>query len=508
MKKINRCKVRMYRAGTGDCFLLKFYAGTRRKFTMLIDGGVWQGSKEYLTPFVENIKDATDGKIDLLVITHEHRDHVLMFDRCSEIFETFEIDQLWFGWTEDDGDPEVAAWKEKYGDKKKALSFAADRMNQLINDQSIRMSLAGNQAENEMYDAKVLFSDVVNGFSELHAAGFDGQKIYKGGLKGMEVVKKLKVNKVRYCRQGEIIKDIKNMEGVKFYVLGPPNMYQQVKKEHGKEGESYDHNKDLEVNDLFSLSVLKDELEPLKDDILPFDREFVIENDQMGKECFSVSNSQIRYEDPMKEWRRIDHDWLYSSGNLALRMNSLTNNLSLALAIEFEESKKVMLFPGDAEFGSWESWHKIKWHQGELKTEDLLNQTVFYKVAHHLSHNGTAASLGLEMMNHSDLVAMATLDFTNISNGWKSTMPNRKIVKELLKRTKGRLILLNDEEVYSDFEERELISTVIEKEKARMNDAEKYEFDRDFDIPKSIKVKTKGQIIEKPLYYEYAVDGR
>ena len=126
-------------------------------------------------------------------------------------------------------------------------------------------------------------------------------------------------------------------------------------------------------------------------------------------------------------------------------MNSLTNNLSLVLAIQFEESGKVMLFPGDAELGSWESWHDIEWNDSlpgeDVATEELLNNTVFYKVAHHVSHNGTAQSIGLEMMEHPDLIAMATLNYDVISNGWKTTMPNRAIVKELLERTKGRTIV-------------------------------------------------------------------
>ncbi len=107
----------------------------------------------------------------------------------------------------------------------------------------------------------------------------------------------------------------------------------------------------------------------------------------------------------------------------------MTNNLSLALAIGFEDSGRVMLFPGDAEYGSWASWHKINWTEpsrtpGTHLTEDLLNRTVFYKVAHHLSHNGTAQRLGLEMMRAPDLAAMATLDYSVISNGWTTTMPN------------------------------------------------------------------------------------
>ena len=137
-------------------------------------------------------------------------------------------------------------------------------------------------------------------------------------------------------------------------------------------------------------------------------------------------------------------------------MNSLTNNLSLVLAIQFEESGKVMLFPGDAEFGSWESWHQIDWSESlpdeDLTTEDILNNVIFYKVAHHLSYNGTAQSIGLEMMNHPDLTAMATLNYEVIHNGWKSTMPNRAILKALLERTKGRTIVQNTDDLFFDLD--------------------------------------------------------
>lgn len=507
----------MYRAGTGDCFILKFYAGRERKFTMMIDGGVWQGSKEYLKPFAENIAQATDNEIDLLVITHEHKDHVLFFDRCADIFKNFKIKEMWLGWTENDEDRKVKEWKKKYGDKKKALSLAAETLNGAVVDNSIRNGLFGNFKEQEMYDAKVNFSQTLNGFSDLHASHDEPEKIYKGALKGMDVIKnQLNVEKIKYCRQGEILSNLQNLDGINFYVLGPPNLYKEVKEERGEDGESYDHNKDIEDHELFSIAIQKDATHPLRDDILPFDRNFIIEDENLQRATNDIPNTELKYDEAFGEWRKIDHDWLFSAGNLALRMNSLTNNLSLALAIEFEESKKVMLFPGDAEFGSWQSWHQIKWNKKSTTdkhlTEDLLNRTVFYKVAHHLSHNGTAQSLGLEMMDSPDLAAMATLDFSNISNGWKNTMPNRAIVKELLRRSKGRLILLNDEGIFYDFNGNQPISEKIEHWQKLMSPKEREEFRKDFDKPKpqTITYKKSGQQIteHKVLYYEYSVDGR
>ncbi len=506
MSKITKCKIRMYRAGTGDCFILKFYAGKTKKFTMMIDGGVWKGSKTYLAHFVQNIKETTGGIIDLLVITHEHLDHVLMFERCEHIFKDFIIEELWFGWTENDSDKKVKEWKKKYGDRKIALKMVADKLNNLIVNKNIENSLKGNFNAKEMYNARVNFSEIISGFSELHISEGDNENIYKGALKGMHVIKnKLNIKKIKFLNQGEIVKNIKNLPGIKFYILGPPDLYDQVNKESGKEGETYNHNKDLDEHELFSLSVQRDQSERLKEILLPFERSFIDNN----------KTAQSIYEDPIKVWRKIDYEWLFSAGNLSLRMNSLTNNLSLAFAIEFEESKKVMLFPGDAEIGSWESWHKIKWPEkganNKHLTEDLLNRTVFYKVAHHLSHNGTAQSLGMELMEHTELTAMATIDYSNISNGWKNTMPNKALLKELLKRTKGRLIIQNEDNIYYDLNDKIKLSSKIKDAKESMNSDELTSFTKNLAIPKpkliSYQKGNENVTEEKILYFEYTVSG-
>ena len=43
------------------------------------------------------------------------------------------------------------------------------------------------------------------------------------------------------------------------------------------------------------------------------------------------------------DWRRIDESWLHSADNLAIKMNSATNNTSLVLAFELPKTKKVLL---------------------------------------------------------------------------------------------------------------------------------------------------------------------
>ncbi len=470
MQKITHVDIRMYRAGTGDCFVLKFFAKASPVFKMMIDGGTWSGTKKELEVIVKDLKTYTDNKIDLLVITHEHKDHVYLFNACKELFTNdFEVDEVWMAWSEDDQDEMVKEWKEKYGQKKKALAIASDMINLGIKDHKIieqlKVGFRGQQVVNRFLN----FASSLNDFKELHFSADAVKKKYKGGLKGMEVVKKeIAQDNIRYCKPGTVEK-VSKLDGVNFYILGPPLSIDAI-KDHGKhaaEGSIYDHNEVLRRSDSFSAAIIHSDA---PDITTPFDTHF------------RSGNTDLKnyYHDESKAWRTIDLDWLVSgAGNLALRVNSGINNLSLAMAIEFESSKKVMLFPGDAEFGSWKSWHDINWDLNNDKkhfTEDLLNRTVFYKVAHHCSHNGTANNLGLKMMTSPHLVSMATLDFDKISKNWKSTMPNRGLLKDIINKTKGRFIIMNEKDLFYDFDQKIPLGERIEEERKRLTDKEKKEF--------------------------------
>lgn len=489
MNKVTHIEIRMYRMGTGDCFALKFYSNENVRLKMLIDAGCWSGNQERIKPYIESLKEYFEGHVNVLVVTHEHKDHVHAFDVCKELFtKDFFVDDIWMGWTENDSVTKIKDWKKKYGEKKKALSLASLRVNTAFQSPTYRAHNSGNNFTDELFAANQHFSDALTGFADLHSLSIAG--VYLGGLAGMEVVKKkIPFGNISYLKPGEIIEDLSENLGIKFYILGPPLLYENIKKESGGEGESYDHNKDILNDDLFAAAILNaDNVQT--SDLQTFNNKYLnIDQDSL---------SYNLYNNDLEAWRRIDEEWLMSSGSLALRMNSLTNNLSVAFAIEFEESKKVLLFPGDAEYGSWKSWHDINWNQTGVDpnkhlTEDLLNRVVFYKVAHHLSHNGTAKRLGLDMMVDRDLVAMATLDYSVISNQWKGTMPNKAIVKELIEKTKGRLIIMQTEGLYSDKDETISLSDRIIQEQNRMTRIEQSNF--------------KNNLIEDNLYYQFVVNG-
>jgi hypothetical protein len=472
-KAVTHADVRMYRLGTGDCFAIKFFAGQIETFTMMIDCGAWTGDRAVFEKHIKDLKAYLRNKVDVLVVTHEHKDHVLGFERCADLFtKDFKVGKIWMSWAEKDGDDLVEAWKKDIGQKKKALAAAAQKLTTAVHAPAFATEMRSLHRGAERLEAHQRFSAVLHDFADLQMS-LDNNGLYAGPLAGMKVVKEQIAKggnggaSIVHWAPGQIIENIAGLEGVRIYVLGPPqNKASIAREESSEEGETYGHNKDLAKDNAFAAAV--NALDSASTaSLLPFDDSHE-----------APSGDPIRAAYASSAWRTIDHDWLLNAGSLALRINTGLNNLSLALAIEFEKSGGVMLFPGDAEYGSWASWHEIKWKEkgrgkhddGKPKhlTEDLLNRTVFYKVAHHLSHNGTARRKGLEMMTHDDLAAMATLDYGVISGTWKSTMPNRAILAHLLTQTRGRLMVLRDDGLFFDAKQKVPLADKIASTRAEM----------------------------------------
>src|SRR5437870_1390375 len=83
--------VRMYCQGLGDCFLLTFnLAKDVRPVRVHIDCGVLQhtpGEAKKMQTVVNHLVKETGGVIDLLVVTHEHWDHVAGFAHGQQVIE-------------------------------------------------------------------------------------------------------------------------------------------------------------------------------------------------------------------------------------------------------------------------------------------------------------------------------------------------------------------------------------------------------------------------------------
>ncbi len=453
--KIN---IKMYCLGTGDCLLYTFEKSDGTLFKMMTDFGSCVGKREDFLPFMHQIKKDIGNKLDLLVITHEHNDHVNGFAKCPEIFDEIEIKRAWFSWTENREDPtgNIKVLLEKRKKLKKSVASAFDKLSFKHNHLTEGMESLVHENLPIDEEDKLIKNDTDAYYS----------------LPGYIKIKEILVNKnvkIEYMEPGTIheIQEI----GLKFYILGPPidraNMYKHEKVGRDVYEKSFGFfDKDLEENAFTRVLSSKN-----FDNLVPFNLKYVMyENEkQLSVESNIVSTDNSKeaklsssdeeelrnkryfhkvYHEKKNDWRKIDEEYLNSSGQLALRLNSHINNTSLAMAVEIVEKKKVMLLPGDAEFGSWQSWHEIeKWKYNNrtfsFKVTDLFARTFFYKVSHHLSFNGTPTNLGINLIENEDLVSMATLDLERISKKWKGTMPNKSLIRDLGKTGQRELIIMN-----------------------------------------------------------------
>ncbi len=441
--KISKINVRMYRAGTGDFFILQFKKGNTKSFNMMIDCGCINGGKEQFKPMVEDLKTHTGGIIDLLVVTHQHADHINGFEKSADLFNQFTFKKVWFAWTEDEDDPIANDYRANHSELGMALNTAVTKLNGLVKDKHYELLFANEIGGDLMLKGKKHF---IKALSDLNALNPINTLGVGQPLPTMaELFKDYKVIKpnteVEFLEPGDMRSDIAGAKGMRFYVLGPPRDRKFLNRTE-KDGENFEQREEKSKIDFAFLSAMGASSSNSGTASLPFDAEYeeLTENNVIKKMYNDGGN-----------WRKIDNDWLYSAGNLAMRYESSINNTSLALAIQFEDSERVLLFPADAEFGNWESWHinlewpvKISGQVVQKKAEYFLNKTVFYKVGHHLSQNGTAKGKGIDMMTSTDLTAMATLDFKKIQSGWLSTMPNDLLGAELIRKTKGKLFFVGD----------------------------------------------------------------
>ena len=427
-------KVRMYRQGLGDCFLLAFPTGGARPFYMLIDCGVLVGTpdaEERMRKVAASLRDSTGGRIDLLVATHQHWDHLSGFEQAREIFDQIEVGEVWVAWTEDPDDPLARRLRARRETAVRALWAAA---------RSLRMSGGEPQAET--------LESVLELFGEM---GIDGRP--SGLQRALQYVLG-RGNPPRYRTPGEPSLGLPGVAGPRVYVLGPPQDEELLLRSDPsrRSSEVYERRLALDPETAFFAAALAAEGAPspgdeeLRNLSFPFDKVYrVPPRDAKGKKFFQshyFGGKGTAAKDIT--WRRIDVAWLAAANNLALQLDSDTNNTSLALAIELTPGGKVLLFPGDAQVGNWRSWHRPK-PRWTVTAADLLRRTVLYKVGHHGSHNATLRKDGLELMEHPELVAMVPVDEAMAHRpkggnpqGWD--MPFYPLLDWLHQKTGGRIL--------------------------------------------------------------------
>jgi hypothetical protein len=416
-----RAKVRMYRQGLGDCFLISLPRsdGSGRPFYVMIDCGVVLGTSDpgtIMTKVMDHIVHTTGGQIDVLVATHGHWDHLSGFVQAKATFEQLKIGQVWLAWTEDPKDPLTRKLKAERG---QAL-------------QALRMGMTHMELSDDLDRAAEL-----RGILEFFGAA-------KGGATTEDAfdIVKAKVPSPIYWTPGDG-KDPLEPDGTsaRFFILGPPHDEKKLRKINpsAREKETYGLMDGLQLFLDGAVSALAE-----TDASRPFDRQFEIPF-AVAQTAPELKFFRDNYWQPqaaaLDSWRRIDGDWLDGASDMALQLDSLTNNTSLAIAIELAPGGDVLLFAADAQVGNWLSWQDLKWKVGdaEVTGPDLLERAIFYKVGHHGSHNATLKKLGLEQMKNLR-VAMIPVDQEMAKKKRWGKMPLEELVTALNKQAKGAVL--------------------------------------------------------------------
>jgi beta-lactamase superfamily II metal-dependent hydrolase len=335
----------MYNVGFGDAFLVLIPDG-QRQCRVLFDCGSIEASKDMpmkgiVSQIIEDVTDE-DGvaRIDVVVATHRHKDHVSGF--ADVAWKAVEVKEVWLPWTEHPTDAEARRIREMQS--RLALSLNASLATAASIDGSAKLlGVARDIAAN----ALMLSNDAA--MKTLHS-GFAGKPKRRFlPLKGI---------RSRLIEPGVL-------PGVKVHVMGPSRDPEVIRDMDPPKGESY-----LRLRS--ALAGASSSPPP------PFAPEFRLES-SVGEWVF-----------PPWEKDEVARAGSLSELAVAVVLDKAVNGTSLMLMIEVGGS--LLLFPGDAQWGTWANV------LGDDEWREMLQRVNFYKIGHHGSHNATPRKFVSDLM--------------------------------------------------------------------------------------------------------------
>jgi Metallo-beta-lactamase superfamily len=443
--KGGRVTVRVYRQGLGDCILVRVKRPGHDDFKLMIDCGVVLGTPDAtntMTRVMENLVKDTQEKVDVLAITHEHWDHLSGFTQAPDSFAKLAVGAVWVAWTEDPKDKLANQLRDELGKAKDKLRACASAL-RAVDDGATADALE---------DIALIPLGAAAASSGSTEAAFDKVKA-RGN--------------VRLCHPNDPPFAIPGANA-RIYALGPPHDPKLIRKINPstKSPETYglmtNGNGALPLGVLTALDSRQafSPDESMDDKAAPFhprvtiplgpdDRPLLLDNSWADDATWRDVDDFFRENYfAGADWRRIDGEWLGSATDLALALQSYTNNTSLVLALELGEPGKgdVLLFAGDAQVGNWESWQAWTCESGGLKLTgpDLLKRTIFYKVGHHGSHNATLKQHGVDQMDGLKAAIIPVDEVEAKKKRWGS-MPLPDLIAALEKKVPGMLFRTDQE---------------------------------------------------------------
>jgi beta-lactamase superfamily II metal-dependent hydrolase len=426
--------VRMYDVGFGDSFLFTFPAKGGRRPKVLVDCGVHAGGpgpvpiRKIVEAILEDVTEKGQPRIDLVIATHRHRDHVSGFEEAA--WKDVRVDEVWMPWTEHPTDPDARVIREAQAKKAQKLAMAFARMDLPADRKEALLSIA----ENNLTNAKAM--------ETLHA-----------GFKGNPPRRFLpeKTGGARSWKEA-------GLPLTTVHLLGPSRSQNVIRDMDPPPDESF-----LRAAALASAGKARSPFEPRwRLSAAGPDFEAWWSKIARDRKEDETDETPLRRDDPNFTARWLDRLGLRHADLKAVEERGRDDPFAAAAALEaavngtslmlmFEVGKAFLLLPGDAQWGTW--------HEALLDPEwgKLLEKTTFYKVGHHGSHNATPVDF-VKLLPGGGLAAMvstATKPF--------DTIPRIPLL-EALKAKASRLVRSDDAkaDVKAPFKRVDPIRTDIE----------------------------------------------
>jgi len=371
----NGISVRMYDVGFGDCFLVTIPTSNGDRRILFDCGSVAKGRKDMDTVVDTLIRDVggpDEARIDVVVCTHRHKDHVAGFSRKE--WANVDVGEVWMPWTESD-EPEAIRIREAQA--RLALSLDAHLQRQA--------ALAATPADRERYESAREFT--------LNATGNEtAMETLHEGFKGRtDILRRFLPEK---DKDGKILDTLKTdlLPGVTIHVFGPSRDERAIRDMDPPAGKTY-----------MQFAVSTEEGSNAPD---PFSRDWWVRNHKTVSETDKVHIA--RFSDGF-------------STVVAGSLDSAVNGTSLMLLLQFRD--KYLFFPGDSQWGTWNAAMENN------KFYELMKRVQFYKVGHHGSHNATPIQF-VEKTIRNQIVCMAS---TRSMKNWPH-IPLTKLMDNLAKR--------------------------------------------------------------------------
>lgn len=386
-----KVRVRMYRVGFGDFFLLTVPARGGGACHILIDCGVHAGDIGSMKDAVTQMAKDCDSHLSIVIMTHRHADHISGFGTCSDIFKTIQVDHVWMPWFEDPKDQTAKNFQA-------SLTALASKLT---------LRLAARQDDKSVESARM--ADNIVGSMNALAGAASNQKsldVLNGGFKNKTTPD--------YYRAGDEAKLPQALidAGLTAQILGPPGDRSLIPQMTNK-SQQY----------LAATGELDDE------NPKPFPPAFNVDPSAYPADAFKfIPDDQIV--------RLVNSIQPEALAALAKAADNTLNNQSLVILFSFDG--KNMLFAGDAQWGNWQNFlyggrFGTPGHTELTKeAKDILGKIDFYKVGHHGSANATPKDAVAAMRRGCAGMCSTQIDCYN-------EVPREPLLKALSDRMEGKL---------------------------------------------------------------------